>query len=172
MLWHLFIFRPQFFVDDSSESDLDSEHERCETITEGGLKKAAARWILRHREAHRIPHAVMESIVSGAKSLYETALMEVRHQVIQAMKDKHATADTVASVSSVFDTQSQYTCVFKGLETTHKQNTFIKDTFYFVVSDMKYKTSIILKFFLFAGACSYSFGYSCVAWQVSDGWHC
>ncbi len=77
------------------------------------------------------------------------------------MKDKCATADAVASVSSVFDTQNQYTCIFKGLEITHKQNAFIKDTFYFVVSDMKYKTSsIVLNFFLFAGACSYSFGYS------------
>ena len=76
----------------------------------------------------------MESIVTGAKTLYETALLEVRHQVIQKMKEAHATSDTIASVSSVFDTQTQYTCVFKGLETTHKQNAFIKDTFDFVVT--------------------------------------
>lgn len=114
----------------------------------------------------------MESIVSGAKSLYDIALLEVRHQVIQAMKDAHTTADAVTSVSSVFDTQSQYTCVFKGLETTHKQNAFIKGTFSFVVSDMKYKTSITSQVFPFAGTCSYSFGYSHAAWQVFEGWHC
>lgn len=118
--------------------DRESEDERCETITEGGLKIAAAKWILRHREAHRIPHSVMESIVSGAKSLYEIGLLEVQHQVIQAMKDAHATADAVASVSAVFDTQTQYTCVFKGLETTHKQNAFIKETFPFIVGVKKY----------------------------------
>ena len=89
----------------------------------------------------------MESIVSGAKS-YDIALLEVRHQVIQAMKDAHTTADAVTSVSSVFDVQSQYTRVFKGLETTHKQNAFIKDTFSFVVSYMKYKLASHLKFSL------------------------
>ena len=108
-MWYLFIrifFQPHFI----DESDQDSEHERYETITEGDLKKAAAKWILRHREAHRIPHSVMESIVSGAKSLYDIALLEVRHQVIQAMKDAHTTADVITSVSSVFDTQSVYMC--------------------------------------------------------------
>ena len=43
----------------------------------------------------------MESIVSGAKSLYDIALLEVRNQVIQAMKDTYTTADAVQYLVSL-----------------------------------------------------------------------
>ena len=47
------------------------------SITEEDLKVAAAKWILKNR-GHRIPNSVMESIVSGAKFLYETALSDIQ----------------------------------------------------------------------------------------------
>ena len=58
----------------------------CVCVTEENLKEAAAKWILKNREGHRIPNSVMESIVSGAKFLYETALSEVQQQVVDKLK--------------------------------------------------------------------------------------
>ena len=103
------------------------------SITEENLKVAAAKWILKNREGHRIPNSVMESIVSGAKFLYETALSEIQQKVTDKMKEANITPDTITSVSSVFDDDTQYTNVFRGLETTYRQNSFIKDHFRFVV---------------------------------------
>ena len=103
------------------------------SITEEDLKVAAAKWILKNREGHRISNSVMESIVSGAKFLYETALSEIQPQVVDEMKEANITPDTITSVSRVFDGETQYTNVFRGLETTYRQNSFIKDHFRFVV---------------------------------------
>ena len=107
--------------------------ERPKTISEEGLKVAAAKWILKNREGHRIPHSVMESIVWGADSLYKTALSEIRHRVIRTIKETPVGSDVVTSVASVFDSDTQFTSVFKGLETTYRQNAFIKENFRFVV---------------------------------------
>lgn len=115
---------------DSFDQDVS---EMCVCVTEENLKEAAAKWILKNREGHRIPNSVMESIVSGAKFLYETALSEVQQQVVDKLKEANVTPDTITSVSSVFDGETQYTNVFKGLETTYRQNSFIKDHFRFVV---------------------------------------
>ena len=75
----------------------------------------------------------MESIVSGAKFLYEAALSQIQQQVVDKMKEAGVTPDAIMSVSSVFDGETQYTNVFRGLETTYHQNSFIKDHFRFVV---------------------------------------
>ena len=123
--------------------------ERPERISEEGLKLAAAKWILRNREKHRIPHSVMESIVCGAKSLYETALTEVRHQVIRRIKETPASSDVITSVCSVFDGDTQYTNIFKGLETSHCQNVFIKNNFRFVVCHITKEGTKSFKKYLF-----------------------
>ena len=87
------------------------------SITEEDLKvAAAAKWILKNREGLPIPNSVMESIVSGAKFLYEIALSEIQRQVVDKMKEANITPDTITSVSSVFDGETQYTNVFRGLE--------------------------------------------------------
>ena len=67
----------------------------------------------------------MESIVSGANSLYKVVLTEAWHQVINCMKEMNSTLELIDSVSDVFDRET-YTAVFKELETTYRQNTLIK----------------------------------------------
>lgn len=100
------------------------------SITEEDLKVAAAKWILKNR-GHLIPNFVMESIVSGARFLYETALSEIQ-QVVDEM-EANITPDIITSVSRVLDGETQYTNVFGALETTYQQNSFIRDHFRFVV---------------------------------------
>lgn len=111
-------------ISDSFDEDTSEEHE---SIAEHDLKVAAAKWIMRNREGHRIPHSVMESIVAGAQSLYEIALSKIQDRVIGRMKETDIASDIISSVSSVFDSETQYTSIFKGLETTYRQNMFIKD---------------------------------------------
>lgn len=127
-------------------------------MTERELKEAAAKIILHNRECHRIPHSVMESIVLGTNSLFQTAMTEVHHQVVAKMKEADVDPSIITSVCTVFDSETQYTNVFKGLETTHLQNTFIKKNFRFVVCHIKniyrYYRLSLFNFACFAGACS------------------
>lgn len=93
-------------MDDSFDQDVS---EMCVSITEENLKVAAAKWILKNREGHRIPNSVMESIVSGAKFLYEAALSQIQQQVVDKMKEASVTPDAIISVSSVFDGETRNT---------------------------------------------------------------
>ena len=113
--------------------DQGASHGR-KAVTESDLQMAAAKWILKNREGHRIPHSVMESIVSGANSLYKVALSEVRSLVIDRLKESNTTSDVIDSVTDVFDNETQYTSIFRGLEITYRQNAFIKSNFRYVVS--------------------------------------
>lgn len=104
----------------------------CCGVTEDQLKSAVARWILKCREGHRIPHSVMESVVLGAQSLFELGIACVTHSIAKIMKDNEVSEEVVSSVTAAltkFD-------VFRGLSTTHLQNEYIKEKFHYIVSDI------------------------------------
>ena len=103
-------------------------------MTENQLKSAAAKFILKNSEGHRIPSSVMESIVSGAQSLFQIALDGIRSQVEEQLKNSEVSLEVISSVTSHMEDDTQYTKIFKGLETTYRQNKYIKDNFPFVVT--------------------------------------
>ena len=103
-------------------------------LSKGHLKSAAMKWILKHWENHRIPHSVMESIVSGAASLMQIALDGIQSQIERRLKEADVSSDVVSSVCALLSDKTQYTNVFQGLETTYRQNEYIKTNFQFVVS--------------------------------------
>lgn len=102
--------------------------EGCPDVTEGQLKLAAAKWILKHREGHRIPHSVMESIVVGVQSLFQLSISRMEHLVLNTMEN--VSADVVSSVQAIFSDGAE---LFKGLSTSYQQNEYIKEKFDFVV---------------------------------------
>ena len=105
-------------------------------ISEQFIKSAAAKWILKMREGHRIPQSVMESIVSGASSLCNLALSGLRQTLESRLEDAKVSADTSSLVMDCLNCENQYTRIFQGLETTHRQNSYIRKHFPFVVCDV------------------------------------
>lgn len=97
------------------------------------MKDAAAKWILKIREGHRIPQSVMESIVSGASSLFQLALNGLKQTLQSKLQDAQVSASTSSLVMECLDHEDQYTRVFRGLETTYRQNSYIRSHFPFVV---------------------------------------
>ena len=97
------------------------------------MKDAAAKWILKIRESHRIPQSVMESIVSGASSLFQLALNGLKQTLQSKLQDAQVSASTSSLVMECLDYEDQYTRVFRGLETTYRQNSYICSRFPFVV---------------------------------------
>lgn len=103
-------------------------------VSEDQLKLAAGKWILKIREGHRIPNSTMESIVLGAQSLFQLGLCGIEHSVIRKLRDSNVSPDVISSVTAILSEKNQYTDVYKGLETTHKQNEYIKTNFKYIVS--------------------------------------
>lgn len=106
------------------------------SISEGAIKHAAAKWILKTRECHRIPQSVMESIVSGTQGVVQTALNGLQQTLQARLQQAHASPDVISLVTDCLSRESQYTHIFKGLETTHKQNSYIQKHFPFVVNTL------------------------------------
>ena len=103
-------------------------------LSEAMLKKAAAKWILSVRKSHRIPQSVMESIVSGAQSLFQLALSGVHNVVKQQLTS--VPPEVAKDVLESLTEKNQFTQPFLGLETTNKQHQFLKKNFRMVVSVM------------------------------------
>lgn len=102
-------------------------------ISEYMMKNAAAKWILKMREGHKIPQSVMQSIISGASSLFQLALSGLQQTIQTRLLDAHVSTDVSALVMDSLNSESQYTQVFHGLETSYKQNGYIRANFPFVV---------------------------------------
>lgn len=107
-------------------------------ITEQSVKNAAAKWTLKMREGHRIPQSVMESIVSGASSLFQLALSGLQQTLQSRLQDSQVSEDASSLVMECFNSGDQYTRVFQGLETTYRQNSYIRTHFPFVVCDINF----------------------------------
>lgn len=95
------------------------------------LKSSVAKWILKHREGHRIPHSVMESIVLGAQSLFQLSTSGLQHSIIEVLKQNNVPADVISHVTTTITDQSD---IFRGLASTYQQNEYIKANFHYVVS--------------------------------------
>ena len=79
------------------------------------------------REGHGIPQSVMESVVSGAGSLFQLALSGLQQKLQSRLQDAEVSATTT---SLVMECLGQYTRVF---QTTYRQNSYIRSHFPFVV---------------------------------------
>ena len=102
-------------------------------FTDDALQRAAALFILKTRENHRIPLSIMDSIIGDVSSLYKLALSAIKKQVISILQGGGLNDEGVESaVTDLFDT-SHFANVFLGLETHHRQLQYIKRNFNFVV---------------------------------------
>ena len=94
------------------------------------LQKAAATWILKTREVHRIPLSVMDSIIQDVQSLYAIALSSLSGQVTACLESADVPRDVLDSVTTIFSNPSQ---VFEGLQTQQQQLSYFRTNFNFVV---------------------------------------
>ena len=71
----------------------------------------------------------MESVVSGANSIFQLALTGIHDLVEDKMKEAGVSSAIISSITSILSDETQYTNVFKGLEIIHQQNQYIKANF-------------------------------------------
>ena len=107
----------------------------CVYYTFTQLQRAAATWILKTRECHRIPFSVMTSIIDDVQSLYKVALAHISDRVQRTLCNSGVDSAIQRSVAAELS-DGPYTQVFHGLTTTAQQLTYFKQHFNFVVSSI------------------------------------
>lgn len=96
---------------------------------------AAATWILKIKEKHKIPQCAIKTIIEDVTILFQTYLSHlfdaVKHQLENVAVDKEA----ILSVSPIFDPDGDYGRPFKGLETEFLQLKFFRKNLAMIVSE-------------------------------------
>lgn len=103
------------------------------TVDDVQLQRAAATWILKTRERHRIPLSVMDAIVHDVESLFEVAVGQLSDRILSKLKDAGVSNEILESVASECESGPPSN-MFEGLRTQHQQLMYYKQNFKFVVS--------------------------------------
>lgn len=101
-----------------------------EAATES-MRKAAALWILKTREVHKIPLSVMDNIISDVQGLFQSALTHL-YQHTKSILPENEAVDLALSESSPFID------IFAGLKTQQQQLNYFRDEFKMVVCSDNY----------------------------------
>ena len=97
------------------------------------LQKAAATWILKTRECHRLPLSVMDSIIFDVQSLYDVALSQLGDHINHILSEAGVDQGAMNSVAAEI-TNGPHMHIFDGLKTQSQQLAYYKEHFQFVVS--------------------------------------
>ena len=108
---------------------------------EDTLKKAAAQWILKTREIHRIPVSTMNDIIVEVQYLFEVAVSEIRDRVQRKIQDTSASSDVSELILEELGDSNPMLDLFHGLKTHHQQMRYFQAHFRLVVSKHAYLQS-------------------------------
>ena len=96
------------------------------------MRKAAALWILKTREVHKIPLSVMDNIISDVQGLFQSALSHLHQHTRDILPQENYEA-----LDSAFSEHSPFVNIFEGLRTQRQQLTYFRKEFRMVVHDAR-----------------------------------
>lgn len=97
------------------------------------LKEAAAAWILKTKERHKISQTAINSIIEDVTNFFQVYLSHIHDAIRQRLKGD-VDDDILSSLSPIFDPDGGYGKPFKGLETEYLQLKFFRRKFSMIVS--------------------------------------
>ena len=97
------------------------------------LKRAAAKWILKIKEKHKISQVAMESIIEHVTDLFQIYLSDLHNVTKAQLRNSQVSDEIILSLDPVFDVDGQYGRPFKGLESEYRQLKYFKEKFAMVV---------------------------------------
>lgn len=119
----------------SSGEDYTTDREETQSpSSDDVLQRAAAMWILKTKEKHRIPQSSMEAIIRDVQGFLQLVLGEIHSALSSSLSEAALDASSLSSMASIFQPDSIFGNPFKRLQTQHLQFKYYKDNFGFVVS--------------------------------------
>ena len=119
--------------DDGEELDLVSA-QQTQTASSDPLQEAAARFILKTKELHRLPQSVMNSIIQDVIIFAGVMLGELHYATIEKLEAAGVDPHIISGLDPLFQGNTKFGQPFESLQTTHCQMKYFKQHFNFVVS--------------------------------------
>lgn len=98
------------------------------------IKRAAAIWILKVKEKHRISQMAMQEIIQDVTELFQTCLLDLCSTLKSDLRAKNVDEEIVTSIEHHFGHDGKYGQPFRGLGTEYYQLKYFKEQFSMVVS--------------------------------------
>ena len=103
-------------------------------VTKDSLQRAAALFILKAREGHRIPLSVMNTIIGDFQSLFQLAILAFQQKITTTLAEAGTADDDISSAMMHLSERSPLTNLFSGLQTQSQQLAYFRRHFGLVVS--------------------------------------
>jgi len=116
---------------DDSEEDTTSTtaHNRSSSDL---LQEAAARFILKTKESHRLTQTSMNCIIEDMTSFNQIMLSELHYATSEALSAAGVDPQIICSLAPLFRDDGQFGHPFGGLETTYQQIKYFRKHFNFI----------------------------------------
>lgn len=119
------------------------------------LKEAAAIWILKIKEKHKLSQKAVKEIIDDVTLFFQGLLMDIWEEVECLLQTANITPDTMSSLRALFSSGGKYSQPYKGLETEYNQLKFFKNHFSMVVSNLtSFSQEIIMIPLHWVGTCN------------------
>ena len=89
---------------------IPGQSSSSEVITSSDLQKAAATWILKSREKHKLPLSVMDTLIADIQSLYDVSLSCITSRVNAIVQQAEIDIQTVELIMTELNGGSSSTC--------------------------------------------------------------
>ena len=118
-----------------SES-IPKQSSSSEMITPSNLQKAAATWILKSREKHKLPLSVMNTLIADIQSLYDVSLSCIASRVSAIVQQAEIDIQTAELIMTELNGCLSSACsnIFRGLLTQAQQMHYFWSNIGLVVS--------------------------------------
>lgn len=127
-------------ADDDSDGTIGSDDEENATSTTTGpsssdlLQKAAARFVLKTKESHRLTQTAMNCIIEDVTAFNQITLGELHFAVSERLTAAGVDPQIICSLAPLFKDDGQFGQPFRGLETTYQQMKYFREHFNLIVS--------------------------------------
>ena len=135
----------------STDEDDDSNLAGTQVVAKDKLD--TAKWILKLKETKKLTQSSVDSILEDATELCATTVSELGFRVESLLNTAGIRFNDIPGLREIFAPTSPYCNPFDGLDTYHRQLSFYRKHFNFVVSACSYCTSDEMLVFVEPFAC-------------------
>lgn len=96
--------------------------------------KTGARWILRVKEGRKLTQSCLDELLSDVTDLCSYTAVQLGQQASSLLRDAGIKMDDIPGLNELFQEGSPYCQPFSQLETQHRQLSFYRSHFNYVVS--------------------------------------
>ena len=119
--------------DGDDEEDGTSTAMRDRATSSDLLQEAAARFILKTKETHRLTQTAMNSVIEDTTSFSQIMLGELHYAATEKLTAAGVNPQIIGSLAPLFRDSGVFGRPFQGLETTYQQMKYFKQHFNFIV---------------------------------------